>query len=184
MHKVFISGSMRIKNLDNNVLCRIKNVLDSGYQVIVGDAEGVDSSIQLYLHDQNSESVIVYCTGEQPRNNVGNWTLEKIKTSAAPGTRAFYTAKDIKMAEDCDYGFMIWDTKSTGTLSNVIELLKLKKISLVYINKSKQFLKVKEVEDLEVLISYMCEAARLKADAKLGLTKQIDAYKNEQRSLF
>ena len=46
MHKVFISGSMKIKNLDNNVLKRLNNIIDSNYQIIVGDANGVDSSIQ------------------------------------------------------------------------------------------------------------------------------------------
>ncbi len=127
MHRVFISGSMRIKNLDDNVLTRINNIVDSDYQVILGDADGVDSSIQQYLVSKQSKSVVVYCSGEQPRNNIGHWLTEKIQTNVAPGTRAFFTAKDLKMAEDCDYGLMVWDTKSTGTLSNTIELLKRKK---------------------------------------------------------
>jgi len=88
------------------------------------------------------------------------------------------------MAEDCDYGLMIWDTKSTGTLSNTIELLRRKKLSLVYINKLKEFLKVKEVSDLEKLTSYMSESAFIKADKKLKLRNKIDSFKNEQNSLF
>lgn len=79
---------------------------------------------------------------------------------------------------------MVWDTKSTGTLSNAIELLKRKKISLIYINKSKEFLKVKEVSDLEKLISYMSDFARDKAESKLGLRNKIELFKNEQVSLF
>ena len=43
------------------------------------------------------------------------------------------------MAEAADYGLMIWDAKSTGTLSNVIELLSRKKKSLVFVNKEKEF---------------------------------------------
>ncbi len=184
MHKIFISGSMRIRNLDNNVLHRINNIIDSDYQVIVGDADGVDSSIQKYLKTKNSKSVVVYCSGEQPRNNMGNWITQKINTNATPGTRAFFTAKDIKMAEDCDYGLMVWDTKSTGTLNNAIELFKRKKISLVYINKAKEFLKVKEVSDLEKLISYMSESALKKADQKLKLRDKIESFKHEQYSLL
>ena len=184
MHKVFISGSMRIKNLDENILGRINNIVDSDYQVIVGDADGVDSSIQEYLREKQTKKVIVYCSGERPRNNIGHWLIEKIHTNVRPGTRAFFTAKDIQMAEDCDYGFMVWDTKSTGTLSNAIELLKRKKISLIYINKSKEFLKVKEVSDLEKLISYMSDFARDKAESKLGLRNKIELFKNEQVSLF
>ena len=184
MQKIFISGSMKIKNLDSNVLNRINNILNSDYQVIVGDADGVDSSVQEYLSNKQSNSVVVYCTGEQPRNNIGHWLVKRIHTNAKPGTRAFYTAKDIKMADDCDYGFMVWDTNSTGTLSNAIELLKRKKISLVYINKTKEFLKIKEVADLVKLISYMSKSAKSKAEAKLGLRNIIDSLNNKQSSLF
>lgn len=134
MHTVFISGSMKIKNLDENVIKRINNMVESSYQVIVGDADGVDSSIQRYLDSQKIKSVIVYCSGARPRNNISNWLTKKINSNATPGTRAYFTAKDIIMAEDCDYGFMVWDTRSTGTLSNTIELLKREKKSLVYIN--------------------------------------------------
>ncbi len=184
MHKVFISGSMRIKNLDGNVLDRINNIISSNYQVIVGDADGVDSSIQKYLISQETKSVLVYCSGEKPRNNIGNWHTEVIETNAQPGTRAFFTAKDVKMADDCDYGLMVWDTKSTGTLSNAIELLKRKKISLVYINKAKEFLKVKEIADLEKLVSYMSNSAFEKADKKLKLRVNINQLKHQQDSLF
>jgi len=184
MHKVFISGSMRIKNLDGNVLDRINNIISSNYQVIVGDADGVDSSIQEYLTSKETKSVLVYCSGSKPRNNLGHWKTEVIETHAPSGTRAFFTAKDIKMAEDCDYGLMVWDTKSTGTLSNAIELLKRKKISLVYINKAKEFLKVKEISDLEKLVSYMSDSAFEKADKKLNLREKIEHFKYEQDSLF
>ncbi|QJR79973.1 hypothetical protein CA267_003845 [Alteromonas pelagimontana] len=184
MHKVFISGSMKIKNLDGNVLDRINNIISSNCQVIVGDADGVDSSIQKYLISQETKSVLVYCSGGRPRNNIGNWHTEVIETNAQPGTRAFFTAKDVKMAEDCDYGLMVWDTKSTGTLSNAIELLKRKKISLVYINKAKEFLKVKEIADLEKLVSYMSDSAFEKADKKLKLRANINQLKYQQDSLF
>jgi len=185
MHKVFISGSMGIKNLDTNVLGRINNIIDSNYQVIVGDANGVDSSIQQYLISKASKSVLVYCSGKTPRNNLGHWQTQLIETNAPSGTRAFFTAKDIKMAEDCDYGFMVWDTQSTGTLSNAIELLKRKKMSLVYINKTKEFLKIKEVSDLERLISYMMSPSAFeKADKKLKLREQIESLKFDQEVLF
>jgi len=184
MHKVFISGSMRIKNLDKNVILRIDNILNSNCLVIVGDADGVDTSIQKYLRDKHSKSVVVYCAGDQVRNNIGHWLVERICSNATPGTREFFTAKDLKMADDCDYGFMVWDTKSTGTLSNAIELLKREKISLVYINKAKEFLKIKESADLEKLISYMSETAKLKAEKKIGLKKILSSLKREQKTLF
>jgi hypothetical protein len=184
MHKVFISGSMGIKNLDNNVQARINNIVESGYQVVVGDASGVDSSIQEYLVSKSMKLVIVYCSGDSPRNNLGNWPVSKIETDAPPGTRQFFTAKDLKMAEDCDYGLMVWDTKSTGTLSNAIELLKRNKLALVYVNKAKEFLKIKEVTDLEKLATYMSSSALEKADKKLKLKEVIQSLKHQQDSLF
>lgn len=184
MHKVFISGSMKIKKLDANVLNRINNIIDSNYQILIGDANGVDSSIQEYLNEKQSKSVVVYCSGSKPRNNIGHWLIENIFTEASPGTRAYFTAKDVQMAEDCDYGFMVWDTKSTGTLSNALELLKRKKYALVYINKAKEFLKVKNVNDLEKLISYMSETAFNKANEKLKIKRVVESFKYEQEHLF
>lgn len=184
MTKVFISGSMGIKHLDSNVLARINNIIHSNYQVIVGDASGVDSSIQQHLNAQQTRLVHVYCSGRQARNNIGRWETKTVQTDASPGTRAFFTAKDLKMAEDCDYGLMVWDTKSTGTLSNAIELLKRNKMSLVYINKAKEFLKIKERADLEKLLSYMSESAFKQADKKLKLSENIKGFRHEQTSLI
>ncbi len=184
MHKIFISGSMRIKNLNKEVLKRIDNIVNSQYEVIVGDAGGVDSSIQAYIESKNITLVSVYCTGSQPRNNIGRWPTKKIKTDLKPGTRSYFTAKDISMAEDCDYGLMIWDSKSTGTLSNVIELLKRNKVSVVYVNKIKTFINVKNVEDFEKLITHMNDISFLKADTKLKIRQKIAALKNIQGNLF
>lgn len=66
--------------------------------------------------------------------------MRVVNTSHAAGTRAFFTAKDLKMAEEADYGLMVWDTKSTGTLSNVIELLKRKNALLFLLINPKGFL--------------------------------------------
>lgn len=184
MHKVFISGSMSIKSLDENVQARINNIVDSGYQVIVGDASGVDSSIQEYLISKSMRFVVVYCSGDSPRNNLGHWPVSKIESDAPSGTRAFFTAKDLKMAEDCDYGLMVWDTKSTGTLSNAIELLKRNKTALIYVNKAKEFIKIKEVTDIEKLTTYMSLSALEKANKKLKIREVIEYLKHQQDSLF
>lgn len=184
MTSVFISGSMNIKNLDSNVKKRINKIITSNFQIILGDADGVDTSIQKYLVEEKAPLVTVYCSGPQPRNNLGAWLVTRVETKHSPGTRAFFTAKDLKLADDADYGMMIWDTKSTGTLSNVIELLTRKKKSVVYVNKAKEFLCILKVEDLEKLLGYMSKAALIKADAKLGLKKKIDSLKYEQPSLF
>ena len=184
MHKIFISGSMKIKKLHPEVINRVNNIINSGYQVLVGDADGVDHSIQQYLYSQNINTVSVYCSGDQPRNNVGSWETKMVFPTAPSGTRAFFTEKDIKMADDCDYGFMIWDTKSTGTLSNIIELLKRDKLSLVFVNKECVFYKVKTIADFEVLLKSMNDISFTQADKKINLSKSIEILKNQQCQLF
>ena len=184
MHKIFISGSMRIKNLDKKVLERINNIIKSDYEILIGDADGVDSSVQSYLKTKIVKNVTVYCTGPQPRNNIGRWPLKPIVTAEKPGTRAYFTAKDISMSEDCDYGLMIWDSKSTGTLNNVIALLSQGKSSLVFVNKNKEFYEISKVSSIETLLSVMSESALAKADEKIRLKHKISKIKHKQLSLF
>lgn len=184
MEKVFVSGSLRIKHLDKKVVERLNNIISKKMQVIVGDADGVDSSIQHYLKDKEINAVVVYCSGERARNNLGFWTTHNIKTGYKIGSREFFTAKDKEMARDCDYGFMVWDAKSTGTLNNVIELLNYKKKSVVYINKVKEFISIKNVDDLQNLFRFMEPSSFKDADEKIGLRKKLNELKHVQNDMF
>ena len=181
MTTVFIAGSMTIKNIDHKVKERIANVLELNYDVVVGDADGVDASIQRLLFEYGAKKTTVYCAGERPRNNVADWPVHCVKTYHLPGSRAYFTAKDIEMAKDADYGLMIWDAKSPGTLSNVIELLDRKKRALVFVNKEKEFTKVIDTSGLEKLIECMSEHAKTKADEKIKLMERLEALKSRER---
>lgn len=181
---VFIAGSMNIKNLDRKVKERIDKIVASDFSVVVGDADGADTSIQFHLATSGETNTTVFCSGTTPRNNVGNWPVEVVTTLHAQGSRAFFTAKDLRMAEVADFGLMIWDAKSTGTLSNVIELLARKKKSVVFVNKEKTFRNVGNVEQLEELVSCMSEHAKRKADEKIRLLDRIEALKHEQVPMF
>lgn len=182
--KVFIAGSMNIKHLDSKVKERIDNILAKDFEVVVGDADGADTSIQAYLFDHGATKATVFCSGKRPRNNVGNWSVQRVDTNHAEGSRAFFTAKDIRMAEIADFGLMIWDAKSTGTLSNVIELLARKKKSVVFVNKEKLFKDISTVEQLEELLSYMSDHAKQKANEKIKLFDRINSMKHEQIQMF
>ncbi|VBQ36407.1 hypothetical protein [Burkholderia pseudomallei] len=185
MTKIFIAGSISIKHLDPKVRERIDNIIDADHTVIVGDADGADSSIQSYLLERGANHAVVYCSGDKPRNNIGHWPVTCVQVKhAAPGSRSFFTAKDIEMAKDADFGLMIWDAKSTGTLRNVIELLRRKKKSVVFVNKAKQFQTVGDVTQLESLVSFMSEPAMRKADEKIGLRESISELRHEQAEMF
>lgn len=182
--KVFIAGSMNIKHLDSRVKMRIDNIVAQDFEVVVGDADGVDTSVQAYLFNRGIERATVFCSGELPRNNVGNWPVQRVKTAHAVGSRSFFTAKDLRMAEVADFGLMIWDSRSTGTLSNVIELLARKKKSIVFVNKAKEFKKISTIEHLEELISCMSENSKQRANEKIGLFDRINSLKHGQMQIF
>lgn len=180
MTTVFVSGSLSIKRLHPLFLERLNKVVTSGFSVVVGDAEGADKSIQEFLSQHSAQSVTVYCTGETPRNNVGQWAVKKVFSTAEPGSRAYFSAKDIAMARVADYGLMIWDAKSTGTLSNIIELLNNDRSSRIFVNKKEKFVTVSQAKDLRDLVGVMSAGARTQAEIKIGLAGKIDAIAHKQ----
>jgi len=184
MKNIFISGSMRIKNINKVVLERIENIIYEQFTILVGDADGVDASIQQILTKKSYKNVKVYCTGNYPRNNIGKWELVTVQTDHKPKTRLYFTAKDLEMAKHCDYGLMIWDSKSTGTLSNVYQLLTFQKTSVVFVDKLRKFINISSFEDFEYLVSIMSNNAFEKANKKIKLKEKIIGNKNIQLSLF
>lgn len=173
MKTVFIAGSISISHLHEKVQERISNIATQNLNVVVGDADGADTSIQECLHAYHASNVTVYCTGGSPRNNIANWPVYHVQSKAKVGTRAFFTAKDLEMAKNSDFGLMVWDCKSIGTLSNVIELLKAKKKAVVFVNKSRDFVTITDKPDLDHLLHFMSDHARAKAEEKIGLSAKI-----------
>ncbi|MBH2809257.1 hypothetical protein I5L21_01525 [Serratia liquefaciens] len=184
MTTVFVAGSITIKKLDPLIVERLKKIVDQNFNVVVGDANGVDSSVQRVLLQMGCNSTTVFSSSPKPRNNLGSWPVKVVKTTHAPGTRAFFTAKDVQMAETADYGLMVWDTKSPGTLSNVIELLIRKKNSVVFINKEKEFVVIKEPIDLDKLINRMSSSDLEKVEEKIKLSDKLAFLKNNQMALI
>ena len=184
MTTVFIAGSIKIKKLDERVKARIDTIVDQNLRIAVGDADGVDSSVQSYLVERHAKNVVVYCSGSKPRNNLGAWGVTPIKADAAPGTRAFFTAKDVAMAEEADYGLMIWDSRSVGTLKNVIELLSRGKKAYVFVNKDKAFRAIGEISQLEALLDFMSPEAREDAERKIDIPRRLAELNPRQLGMF
>lgn len=180
MTTVFIAGSISISRLHAKVQERINKIVSSDFDVVVGDADGADTSIQECLLKYQARKVTVYCTGDAPRNNVAKWPVHKVSSKAKAGTRAYFTAKDLEMAHRSDYGLMVWDCKSTGTLSNVIELLKERKKSVVFVNKKTDFVTISDRAGLDHLLALMSDHARIKAEEKIGLSTVVASLGQEQ----
>ena len=64
------------------------------------------------------------------------------------------------MANEADYGFMIWDGKSRGTLNNTINLAAQNKKVLVYLSKQSKMVVVHSFDDLNALIEQCNPATR------------------------
>jgi hypothetical protein len=154
MTTVFLSGSRKINRLNDVIRGRIQNIVDQGFRVVVGDANGADKAMQSFLSEKIYPNVFVYCAGQTCRNNMGSWEIEKVSVDPKLKGRAFYTQKDKVMAYVADYGLILWDGKSAGSINNVFELLKNGKKAVVYFSPRKEFFSVKTVEDIEALLRY------------------------------
>jgi hypothetical protein len=124
VNTVFIGGSRDVSRLSPQVQERLTNVVQVGAQVIVGDANGADKAVQKFLSEREYRCVTVFCSGEECRNNMGHWETRHIDAPKGAKGFDFYAVKDRIMAREADYGLMIWDGKSAGTILNILRLLR------------------------------------------------------------
>jgi hypothetical protein len=153
MTMVFIAGSRQITRLPAEVKVRVDTMIDRGFQILVGDANGADKAVQEYLAGKQYANVLVHCMERHCRNNVGHWPT--VEVSAPKGTRGFdfYSVKDRPMADAAEYGLMLWDGKSKGTINNVVNLSRLGKTVVVYVAPIGRFRTIKAFDDLQGLLS-------------------------------
>lgn len=111
MKKVVVSGSRGVRVLPDAARVALHKIMHLELEVLVGDAEGVDSLVQQCLHAAGYPHVTVYHIGPRPRHNCG------LRTVAVAGAR--YEAKDIVMCQAAEYGLAIWDGQSPGTWRNI-----------------------------------------------------------------
>lgn len=163
--KIFISGSISIKKLPKFAIEKIDNIIRKEYLILIGDAKGVDSSVQKYLQEINYKNVIVYYVGNKTRNNHGNWNTNQVRSYNEKG-RQLYTLKDIKMANDADYGLMIWDGVSEGTLKN---------INVMQSKNKKFFVVTKEIVIDDKHLKSLLKTKNLQKDYK---NMQVELFQN------
>jgi len=60
----------------------------------------------------------------------------------------FVTAKDAAMAEEADYGLLLWDGESVGTLVNVARLVSGGNSVVLYVAPNRSFLTLRTRADL------------------------------------
>ena len=150
---IFVAGSRQLSGLPAEVKVRLDMMVEKGFQILVGDANGADKAVQTYLAAKAYRSVLVHCMERHCRNNVGLWPTREV--AAPKGVRGFdfYSLKDRVMADAAEYGLMLWDGKSKGTINNVVNLSRRGKLVVVYVAPTRQFRTMKTFGDLKRLLA-------------------------------
>lgn len=168
--KIFIAGARSVHNLDITVKQRMMTIYQKGYDVLVGDCYGVDASVQKFYSDLGYSNVIVYASNGKARNNIGHWNIRSVTVSPYAHGFDFYRQKDIVMANEADYGFMIWDGESRGTLNNIINLISQNKKVLLFLNEQKEMTVIKNADDLNNLLEQCTPATQVMYSKLLAST--------------
>jgi len=169
MSKIFIGGSRHVSRLGAPIRARLDTIIEKGLPVIVGDANGADKAVQQYLFTKSYDQVEVFCSGKVCRNNVGGWKTREITVDPRERGYRFYAAKDREMAREADFGFMVWDGKSTGTLLNVLRLLRQDKKVVIYSVPEHKFAELKAFEQWDEFIAPYSSEVRQETEQRAVL---------------
>lgn len=167
--KIFIAGARSVQKLDASVQQRMMTIYQKGYDVLVGDCYGVDASVQKFYSNLGYTNVTVFASNGKARNNIGGWNIRNVVVPSNIHGFDFYKQKDIAMVNEADYGFMIWDGKSRGTLNNTINLIMQHKNVLMYLVPINRMIVLKTQDDLNKIISTCTSKAQV---AYSGLLKE------------
>ena len=172
---IFLSGSRKISRLNSAVRERLDNIMQRGLSVMIGDANGADKAFQRALADASYEPVTIFAAGDRCRNNMGAWEIRFINTGVGLKGRDFFAQKDKAMAKDADYGFILWDGESAGSIGNALELIHQAKPALIWFAPEKTFYTIKNIPDLEDLLKRCSGEARRELEQKIQLTRSLRA---------
>lgn len=172
---VFVGGSRHLSRLNTDVKGRLDNVVENGFDVLVGDANGADKAVQKYLFERRYPNVTVFCMAGGCRNNIGSWRTRDITAPTGAKGFAFYSMKDRAMAESATHGLMLWDGESKGTLHNIITLVQRQKPIVVYFGPERLFFNVRTPADVTNLLG-KCERNTLhRFERELDIAHAFDS---------
>ena len=178
MAMVFIGGSRDIVDLPDPVGRRIASIIAAEHGILVGDAPGADTEVQALLSGHGYEHVGVFCAGAEPRNNLGDWAVYTVPPQpGAPGLAA-QAEKDREMARRADYGLMIWNGVSPGTILNVLRLAMAEKPCITYDIANGLVTTTRTVADWRAMLSragpglWKLLASRTTPDERLAMAQE------------
>jgi len=148
--KIFISGSMSLKNLPKKIDDILLKIIRNNEKVLVGDAKGIDFLVQKFFSEKKYYNVSVYTIFHKPRNIANNkFNIIPIIPPNTKNNRINQMLKDERMINDADYCLIIWDGKSKGSYNNILNALKLNKKVKVFLAKENKFLTKNEINNIK-----------------------------------
>lgn len=178
-NKVFINGSISIKKLPYEVKNSIDKIIKQNFEILVGDANGIDSLVQDYCVSLNYFNVMVYSIYFKPRYK----SSEKFKfknidvSNIIKKERQRQQEKDKAMTKDSEFIFTIWDGKSEGSYANIIRGLENDKKIKVYLSNKELFLEKDKITKEEIEFIY-------RENNGYTASEVIEYLKNEADNMF
>jgi hypothetical protein len=173
MTKVFIAGSRQLSRLNADVKLRIDTMIEKGFTILVGDANGADKAVQRHLAENGYRNVIVHCMADNCRNNVADWPTREVPAPKGARGFAYYATKDQAMVDDAEYGLMLWDGESKGTLNSVINMVRQGKPVVVYLAPKRAFQNVRSADDVTRLLNQCDRASVQRFERELGIEQAL-----------
>jgi len=128
-----LGGSRHIFDLPNEIKEILDEKISKNNIFYIGDAQGSDIAFQNFFKAKNYKKVKIFSSAGYIRNNVGNWDWEIINSGLKSKSNAVHAFKDRHMCKLSNSGLMVWDCRSAGTLSNVIDLVRQGKDCLIWV---------------------------------------------------
>ena len=149
MKQVFISGSISINTLPKAVLESIDNIQKQKFEILVGDAKGIDLMVQQKLLNDHYFNVMACSIYDEPRNLLStNFKTCQVECDESlKSERKRQTYKDSYMTRNSDYSFVIWDGKSKGSFANILRSIEQDQAVKIYLNSESRFLDKEKITE-------------------------------------
>lgn len=184
--KVFISGSISIKKLPKEVLKSIDKIISNNFEILVGDANGVDKLVQEYCLKKQYFYVTVYSIFGFPRNKESEkFGFKKIHVDYNIKKEIEkQKQKDKAMTEDSTYCLIIWDEKSKGSYLNILRAIELNKKAKVYLAQKNKFLEPHKITKNEIEHIFRENNGYTASEVIEYLNKNVSDYFKTSRDLY
>ena len=156
----------------------IRKIMSQNMQILVGDAAGIDSTVQDYCKSLGYSNVTVYSIYSIPRYKIDEFNSKKIiPNTDSKKERERQSDKDAAMTDDSDFSLIIWDGKSKGSYKNIHRALEQNKKAKVYLDEINGFLDAKKTNKLEIVYIY-------RENCGYTASEIVDYLKNEGEDFF